>query len=162
MEQIKEILNKSKIKKIICILGCIFIALLIFQMGMFVGFKKAEFSFRIGEQYFRQMNGEQNNQFMGMNRRDFSNSHGAAGKIISIKLPIIIVSDKDSAEKTIVISTSTDIKKFKDSIQAGDLKVNDFVTVVGEPNNNAEVEAKLIRIMPDPRNMPFGPVENNR
>lgn len=158
MENVKEIMNKSKVKWVICTLGCIFVALLIFQAGMFFGFKKAGFSFRMGEQYFRQMNGEQNNQFMGMNRDDFGNSHGATGKIISIKLPTIVVSEKDGAEKTISISTSTDIRKFRDSIQAGDLKVYDFVVVVGNPNDKAEVEAKLIRIMPDPGNMPYGPM----
>jgi hypothetical protein len=155
MEQIKQVLKKSNVKSGVCILGSIFVALIIFQAGMFVGFKKASFSFRAGEQYFRQMNGRPNDQFMGMNRGDFPNSHGATGKIISIKLPSVIIADKDSTEKTIIISTSTDIKKFKDSVKAEDLQVNDFVTVIGNPNDKAEVEAKLIRIMPDPSQIPF-------
>ena len=155
MEEIKLVLSKSKVKKIILILGCIFIALVIFQAGMFVGFKKAGFAFRTGEQYFRQMNGRPNDQFMGMNREDFSNSHGVAGKIISIKLPSIVVEDKDGIERTVLVSTSTSIKKFKDSIKYTDLQINDFITVIGDPNDKAEVEAKLIRIMPNPENMPF-------
>ena len=153
MEQIKEVLRNTKVKKIVLILGSIFIALLIFQAGMFFGFMKASFSFRTGEQYFRQMNGRPDDQFMGMRRGDFENSHGAIGKIISIKLPAIVVSELGSVEKTILVSTSTDIKKFKDSIKAEDLQVNDFVTVIGVPNDNAEVEAKLIRIMPSPENI---------
>ncbi|WP_420266680.1 hypothetical protein [Candidatus Magnetominusculus dajiuhuensis] len=131
-------------------------ALLIFQAGMFVGFKKAGFSYRVGEQYFRQMNGRPNDQFMGMNRGDFENSHGAIGKIISISLPSVIISDKDNTEKTILISSSTDIRKFKDSIKPEDLKINDFVTVIGNPNDKAEIEARLVRIMPDPANMQGG------
>ena len=158
MEHIKEALKKSKIKKLIFILACIFVALLIFQAGIFVGFKKASFSFRTGEQYFRQMNGRQGDQFMGMNRGDFSNSHGAIGKIISINLPNIVVADKDGNEKTLILSTTTDIRKFRETVGLEDLKVNDFITVIGEPNDKAEVEAKLIRIMPDPANMPFGPM----
>jgi len=158
MEHIKEVFKESKVKKIICILGYVVVALIIFQIGMFVGFKKAGFSYRTGEQYFRQMNGRPDDQFMGINRGDFGNSHGAIGKILNIKLPLIMVSDRDGIEKTIIISTSTDIKKFKDSIKAEDLKVNDFITVIGNPNDNAEVEARLIRIMPDPANMPFGQI----
>ena len=156
MEHIKEVLKKSKVRKIVIILVCIVVALLIFQAGMFVGFKKAGFSFRTGEQYFRQMNGGRNDQFMGMNRSDFENSHGAIGKIINISLPSIIIADKDNVEKTVTISTSTEIKNFKDSVKSEDLKVGDFVTVIGSPNDKAEIEAKLIRIMPDPANMPYG------
>ena len=155
MEQIKNVFKDSKVKKAICILGCVVLVLVIFQAGMFVGFKKAGFSYRTGEQYFREMNGRPNDQFMGMNRGDFGNSHGAVGKIVSVNLPSIIISDKDGIEKTITVSTSTDIKKFKDSIKAEDLKVNDFITVIGNPNDKAEVEARLIRIMPDPASMPF-------
>ena len=57
MEQIKNVLKDSKVKKAIYILSCIIAVLVIFQAGMFVGFKKAGFSYRTGEQYFRQMNG---------------------------------------------------------------------------------------------------------
>jgi hypothetical protein len=66
------------------------------------------------------------------------------------------VADIDGNEKTITISTSTDIRKFKDSVKAEYLKIDDFVTVLGNPNDKAEVEAKLIRIMPNPADMPFG------
>ena len=154
MEQIKNVLKDSKVKKASYILSCIIAVLVIFQAGMFVGFKKAGFSYRTGEQYFRQMNGRPNDKFMGMNRGDFGNSHGATGKILSINLPIVVVTDRDGVEKTITISTSTDIKKFKDSVKAEDLKINDFITVIGNPNDKTEVEAKLIRIMPDPANIP--------
>ncbi|MFA6227421.1 MAG: hypothetical protein WC631_03020 [Candidatus Paceibacterota bacterium] len=156
MEHIKEIIKESKVKKVVFILGCFVAALIIFQVGMFVGFKKASFSFRMGEQYYRQMNGRPDDIFMGMNRGDFGNSHGAIGEIVSINLPLFVVADKDGVEKTIVIGTSTDIRQFRDSIEADDLKINNIVTVIGNPNENAEVEAKLIRVMPDPANMPFG------
>ena len=158
MEQIKKVFKDSKVKKAIYILGCVIVVLVIFQAGMFVGFKKAGFSFRTGEQYFRQMNGRPNDQFMGINRGDFGNSHGAVGKIVSVNLPSIIIADKDGIEKTVTVSTSTDIKKFKDSVKADDLKVNDFITVIGNPDDKAEVEARLIRIMPDPASLPMGAV----
>jgi hypothetical protein len=155
MEEIKKVFKNSKVKWTICILGCLVVALIIFQAGMFVGFKKAGFSFRTGEQYFRQMGGRPDDQFMGMNIGDFTNSHGAIGKILTIKLPAIIVSDRDNVEKTIIVSTSTDIRQMKNKITAQDLKINDFITVIGEPNANAEIDAKLIRVMPTPENLPI-------
>jgi hypothetical protein len=156
MKEIKEILKNSKVQSVICVLGAIFVALIIFQAGMFVGFKKAGFAFKTGEQYFRQMRGMPNDNMMGMNRNDFPNTHGAVGKIISIKLPSMIVLDKNNIEKTVLISSSTDIKKFKDTIKSTELNVNDFVTIIGDPNDNAEINAVLIRIMPDPESIPAG------
>lgn len=162
MEQVKDFLKNTKTKKIIKILGFVVIALLIFQAGMFVGFKKASFSFKTGEQYFRQMSGKPNDRFMGINRGDFGNSHGAIGKVVSIELPSIVISDKDGIEKTILISTSTSIKEAKNTIKDTDLQIDEFVTVIGDPNSNAEIEAKLIRIMPNPEIMPFGQIPGEK
>jgi len=154
MKKIKEIFKDFKIRLTVYILGFLIIALMIFQAGMFVGFKKASFSFRMGEQYFRQMKGGPNGlPIMGMGRDDFGNSHGAIGKIVSIKLPTVVISDRDGVEKTILVSTSTDIKKFRSTIKAEELRVNDFITVIGSPDDKAQVEAKLIRIMPNPDDM---------
>jgi len=153
MQKVKTFFGSKKGKISVFIVGGIILALVIFQAGMFVGFKKASFSFRMGEQYFRQMKGGQE-PFGGIGRDNFGNSHGAIGKIISVNLPLLVVSDKDGIEKTIIISTSTEIKKFKEAIQQEDLKVDDFVTVVGSPNDKSQVEARLIRIMPSPEEIP--------
>lgn len=156
MEKIKEVMKSKNGDKIIVAVGIIVAALVIFQAGMFTGFKQASFSFRTGEGYFRQMNGRGNDAFMGMQRGDFGNSHGTVGKIISISLPSIVVADKDNIEKTIIVSTSTDIRKFRDSIKSTDLKINDMVVVIGNPDDKAQVEATLIRIMPNPGEMLVG------
>ncbi|MFA6430233.1 MAG: hypothetical protein WC229_00455 [Candidatus Paceibacterota bacterium] len=151
MKNIEETFKNLKLRTIAYIIGGLIIALIIFQAGMFVGFKKAGFAFRMGEQYFRQMKGgPEGFPMMGIGRDDFGSSHGAIGKIVSIKLPSIVVTDRDGIEKTVVISTSTDIKRFKEVIKSEDLKINDFVTVIGSPDDKAQVEAKLIRIMPNP------------
>ncbi len=147
----KEVFKNLKLRLVIYILGGLIISLVIFQAGMFVGFKKAGFAFRMGEQYFRQMKGgPEGLPMMGIGRDDFGNSHGAIGKIVSIKLPSVVVTDRDGVEKAVVISTSTDIRKFKEVIKPEDLKINDFITVIGSPDDKAQVEAKLIRIMPSP------------
>ena len=152
-KKIKEYLSSIKTEKVLIIIGVILLMIVSFQSGMFVGFKKASFSYSIGENYFREMNGERNNPIMGMRREDFPNIHGAVGKIIKISPDSIIVLDKDQKEKVITISTSTLIKRFNEDIKIADLKIEDFVVVIGSPDDNISVSAKLIRVMPDPRDI---------
>lgn len=153
MKKIKEYFSSIKTEKILTWVGVVLLIVIFFQLGMFIGFKKASFSYRTGESYFREMNGERNNPMMGMMREDFPNIHGAVGKIIKISLGSIIVLDKDQKEKVVTVSTSTLIKRFNEDIKLGDLKVDDFIAVIGSPDDNTSVSAKLIRVMPDPKDI---------
>jgi hypothetical protein len=81
---------------------------------------------------------------------DFTESHGAAGKIIKISLPTITVATPDNFEKTIYISSSTLIREFKEIIASSSLKVDDIVVAIGVPKENGQIQAKLIRVMPEP------------
>ena len=54
------------------------------------------------------------------------------------------------AEKTIIVNGKTVIRKFRDALKSADLKVNDSVVVVGDPNEEGQIEAKLIRVF-DPK-----------
>ncbi len=148
MEEIKKTIKSHGFKKILKIVVGFFIVLLIFQAGMFVGFKRAYFSDRIGSDYFSEMRGNKNNYMMGMKRSDFINSHGAIGKIVELKLPLLVVEDVDGVDKTIKISSSTQIKAVNDSKMASDLKLNDFVIVFGAEDDSV-IDAKLLRIMPE-------------
>ena len=151
IKKIKEYFSSIKTSKLLLIIGVVLLVIVSFQAGMFVGFKKASFSFKTGENYFREMNGKRDDSMMGIRRGDFQNMHGAIGQIIKISPDSIIVLDKDQKEKIITVSTSTLIKKFNEDIKISDLKVNDFITVIGSPDDNTSVGAKLIRVMPDPK-----------
>ncbi|MFA5934365.1 MAG: hypothetical protein WC827_00545 [Candidatus Paceibacterota bacterium] len=157
IKKIKEYFGSMKTEKVPIIIGIVLLIIVSFQAGMFVGFKKASFSFRTGENYFREMNGQRNNPMMGIVRDDFPAIHGAVGKIIKISSDSIVVLDKDQKEKIITVSTSTLIKRFNEDIKLSDLKVDDFIAVIGSPDNNISVGAKLIRVMPDPKNIPLLP-----
>lgn len=154
---LKNFLQSAKTKHIITGIGIVVIALFIFQAGIFVGLRKAEFSGRMGDNYYKTFGEQRRPRGMMPNfgMMDSLNSHGTIGKIVSITLPQIIVADRDGTEKTIIIDTKTDIRSFRDSIKAENLKVGDFVTIIGEPNNNGQIEAKLIRIMPTPLNTTY-------
>ncbi len=152
--EFKNFLQSSKAKHILAGIGLTVIALLIFQAGVFVGFKKATFSGRLGDNYYKTF-GEQGGPGrmmpnFGEKGLSPSNAHGTIGKIADINLPQIIVADKDGVEKTVLINQETDIRSFRDSIKAEALKIGDFVVIIGEPTNEGIIDAKLIRIMPAP------------
>ncbi|HBB02703.1 MAG: hypothetical protein US89_C0005G0117 [Candidatus Peregrinibacteria bacterium GW2011_GWF2_38_29] len=127
------------------------IALLIFQAGMFMGFHRAGFSYKWGEDYYRNFGGRREAPLMmDRMRGGFLDSNGVTGKIVKISLPIVTVLDKDNAEKVIVIKDDTAIRSMRDSFKATDLKVDDFIVVIGSPDDSSQIEAKLIRVMPEP------------
>ena len=130
-------------------LGIVIAALLIFQAGVSVGYRKASFSYRWGENYHRNFGGPRGGFLRGKFTNDFVNPHGVFGQIIRTDPPIITIQGRD-AEKTIIVNGKTVIRKFRDALKSADLKVNDSVVVVGDPNEEGQIEAKLIRVF-DPK-----------
>ena len=127
------------------ILAGLFVALLIFQAGMFAGYRMAAFSYGTGRAYYDVFERSEHGY-----RGGFSEAHGAAGQIVSLTLPTFIVKSRDNTEKVVLIESDTEIRRFRDVATSTDLKTNDFVVVIGEPNTKAQVAAKLIRILPPP------------
>lgn len=126
------------------------ILLFVFLVGMSVGFKKASFSYRWGENYHRNFAGPRQgffNDFMG---KEFMDAHGLIGKIIKIEDSNLVIQDKDKVEKIVLIGKDTTIERFRDSIKVGELKVDDMIVVIGQPNQSGQVEAKFIRVLPPP------------
>ncbi len=130
-------------------LGTLLLVLVVLQIGMHIGFRKAGFSFRGGENYYRAFDDRSKNSFgMNMMRDDFPIAHGATGKIIQINLPTFVIEDLDHTEKIILTQDSTALRQFREDLKLTDLKIDDFVTVIGSPNDKGQIEASLIRIMP--------------
>jgi hypothetical protein len=145
-ENIKKFFESKMLFKILCGIGIVVIALLIFYAGVTVGFHKATFGRTWGENYERNFGfGPDHTLF---DKDNFPNANGAIGKIIKIELPTIIVTDKDNTEKVILLDTNTQIQEMKTNIATTDLKVDDFVIVIGSPNTQGQIEAKFIRVMP--------------
>ncbi len=135
-------------------------AFLIFAAGVFVGFHKAEFSYRWAENYranfigSRAVGGMMGAMFGKLGERGFIDPYGAAGKIIEIDSaaggqPSLIVKGEDGAEKTILVKKDA-IRKFSESAKIGDLQIGDFIVAIGRPNDQGQIEAKFVRIMPAP------------
>lgn len=152
---IKDYIQSQSFKGVLIGILIAIIALVIFQSGVAVGVRKASFAHRFGDNFernFRDPRGEfmQRGLPGGMNT---PGGHGAVGKIVSISLPLVVVAGPDNLEKTVVIGSDTEIREFRDSITIDKLEVGDFIIVLGAPNDEGQVDAKLIRLAPPPPDM---------
>ncbi|MFA6257570.1 MAG: hypothetical protein WC671_00990 [Candidatus Paceibacterota bacterium] len=143
---IKKVFESKVFIKILYGIAIAIVLLFVLSIGISIGFRKASFGRAWGENYTRNFGMMPNRQMFG--RDNFPNANGAIGKIIKIELPTLIVEDKNNTEKLILIKEDTKIQKMMSVINASDLTVDDYVVVIGSPNNQGQIEAKFIRIMP--------------
>lgn len=149
---IQTFFKSQKFRGIIVVLAIALVLLLVFQAGMFVGYRKAAFSYHFGDSYYRVFEGRGGAQpfrmmmgtgFMG----GFMGGHGAAGTIVSANPPVFMVSDADEGEKAVVVGDDTLVRRFNQTISPADLTVGDKIIVFGAPNDNSQIEARLIRLI---------------
>ena len=137
-------------KKILIIVARLIIALIIFEVGVLVGYRKAEFSFRFGDRYYQTFEENHNESPLSFFDKDFTNGSGAVGKIVNIASTTIIVATPENLEKNIRVTDDTMIREFRNNISINDLKIGDHIVVLGSSNDKSEIEAKLIRVLPPP------------
>ncbi len=158
IKKIKEKIDRFGIIKFLIILIIIFT---VFQAGIFVGYHKARFYGSIEGNYYNSFNENRGRGGMMGRQPVFGNmmqdanlpgGHGAVGKIVSINLPNIIVASTDNVEKTISISSDTLIRQFRNTLNTQDLKIGDYIIVLGEASStdNGTINARLIRLIPPP------------
>ena len=147
-EDIKKFFESKVSFRVLCGIGIVIVVLLIFSAGVTVGFHKASFGRAWGENYERNFGMRPNRPMFG--RDNFPNASGAIGKIIKIELPNIIVQDKDNTEKAVLIGSDTKVQQGRVDMKAIDLKIDNFVVVIGSPNEKGVIEAKFIRLIPVP------------
>lgn len=144
-------INSDILKWIIIGLAGFVVVVLIFSAGMFIGEMKARFSYRWAESYHKNFAGPREGFFGSWQLpppSDFIESHGTFGQIIEIKDNTLVIKGKDDVEKIVLMRDDTIINRFRETIKISDLKVNDFVVVIGSPNDAGQIEAKLIRVLP--------------
>lgn len=129
----------------------------VFKVGEIVGARKADFSCRWSDNYQRNFGGPRQGFLKGFGDKDFIEANGTVGQIIKIApsasgqaSSTLVIKGRGDIEKIILVNASTTIKNLEKTVQASDLKVDDMVVVIGQPNDNGQIEAKLIRIMPAP------------
>lgn len=149
---LKEIHKSKAVQWIIFGLIVFVLVLIIFQAGVFVGYNKARFGVRFGDNFNRNFVDPRGGGFdRGFDDRKFLISgHGAVGEIVSIVMPQIVVAGPDNFEKTVLVGNDTLVRQFRDEVATTSLKVGDYIVVLGTPNDNGQIEAKLIRTVPPP------------
>jgi hypothetical protein len=142
------------LKWIIVGLLAIVVIVLVFGLGVFVGEKKAKFSYLWAENYHRMFAGPKAG-FLGNLRMppfppfdEFIEGHGTFGEIIKIEGNNLVVKGRGNVEKVIVVTEKTVIKSGRKDIKFSDLKIGDMIVIIGSPNEKGQIEAKLIRVFP--------------
>jgi hypothetical protein len=153
-----KIIKSSNFKIITISIIELIVLLMVFRLGMFVGFRKAGFSYEWGDNYHRNFAGPRGGFGGDMMGNDFIEANGTFGQILKIDGQSIVVKGGNDVEKVIEIASSTPIKKFKDTVKITDLKIGDNIVVIGEPNSAGQIVANLIRVMPNgPAGRPMTP-----
>jgi hypothetical protein len=142
-----NILESKLFKAIVLSIAMLVILVFVFGLGVFVGTKKADFSFRWADQYHRNFGGPQGGFFNDMQGRQFTDANGVFGQIIKIDGQTLTIKGKENMEKSILVNEKTSIVRQTNNIKLSDLKTDDVVVVIGEPNDNGQIEAKLIRVL---------------
>ncbi|MDD5738428.1 MAG: hypothetical protein PHY72_00660 [Candidatus Pacebacteria bacterium] len=136
------------------------ILVFVFKVGEIVGIKKADFSCRWSNNYHQNFGGPRQGFMQGFGDRDFIEANGVVGQIIQLGTSTISIKGRGDIEKIVVITASTTINSLNQTIQISDLKVDDMLVVIGQGNNQGQIEAKLIRVMPVPPVGFLGPNRN--
>jgi len=145
-------INSDILKWIVIGLAGFAVVVLIFGVGMFVGGTKARFSYRWAENYHKNFGGPRDG-FLGDWQKmplpfpdDFIEGHGVFGEIIKINNSDIVVKGREDVEKIIIIAEDTAIKIGRKTVKKDELKVGNRIVIIGSPNEQGQIEAKLIRI----------------
>lgn len=162
---IKDVLKSKAFKISIIIILVIMLSLLTFNLGVSVGFRKANFFYKWRDNYNNNvspisgcMEPPFNERFNESAERGFINSSGSVGEIIKINEDFsLIIKDFDNTEKIIILNENTAIREFKNQVAKEDLKIGQKVVIIGDPKESGKIEAKLIRVMPEPMDK----IENN-
>jgi hypothetical protein len=120
-----------------------------FELGVFIGYRKANFSYQWGENYHLMFGGPQEG-FMPMRPEfrgdDFINPHGTTGSLMKADGNTLIIKGGDSVEKTVIVSDKTVIRRGNENVKVSDLKTEDMLVVIGSPDDQGRIKAGLVRI----------------
>jgi hypothetical protein len=147
MKEFKNIVSSKKARLAVGIIGAVVLALLIFHAGVVFGSHRNSFGSPSGRSGmsrgfrppFLPSGFELPHGFI-------PNRHGAVGAITAITLPTLTMETREGMSKTIMVSTSTMIRNMG-GVDTKTLSVGDKIIVLGGPDNQGRIDAKLIRIL---------------
>ncbi|MEI8328093.1 MAG: hypothetical protein WCG02_03065 [Candidatus Taylorbacteria bacterium] len=145
----QEFVRSRSFTRIIYTIGGLLVALLIFQAGIFVGFRIAAFSINWNDSHSGNIGGPRS-IFAPFGRdMDDINPHGAIGEIIHVELPNIMVKGPSGNEAIILISSTTIIRNLRNEASTSDLNDGAQIVTIGTPDEQGQIHATFIRVVPN-------------
>ena len=142
-----QIIRSKTFSRVLAVTAALVALLLIFQLGVLVGFRKARFSYRWGENYQRNFAGPRGGFIRrGFGDRGFINAHGVFGQILKIDENVLVLKGRDGVEQLVLVGERTGIEHGRQRILFSELRVDDSLVVIGRPNEQGQIEAKFIRL----------------
>ncbi|HOB90211.1 MAG TPA: hypothetical protein PKG74_02700 [Candidatus Colwellbacteria bacterium] len=152
---IKDFFESKTFKGTLVGLTVFVVLLWIFQLGVGIGYRKAYFSGRAGDNFRLIFGGRPQNHgvppfrvFYPAAEQGVFSGYGTTGTIISINLPRFALETPENIERSVLIGEKTEIRKYRDNLRPEDLQLEDNVVIIGSPSQNGEIEARLIRYLP--------------
>lgn len=142
--------NHSKIFKwLVFTLAELILLIGAFALGTSVGFHKAGFSYSWATHYRGNFGGPTTGQFMPPpSGSNFFTPHGEYGEILSVNgTSSIIIKDSGGNENTILISPGATIRQDYQTLLPQNLKAGQDIVVIGQPNDQGQIEARFIRVL---------------
>lgn len=143
-------LFQSKIfRRAVIAVGLLAIIFLSFSAGAFVGYRKARFSYEWGENYDRNFGGPHRGILGLSSEPGFMNAHGTFGSILGVNAvsSTIAIEGQDKMEKIVSVLSSTALRENHAEIGFADLESGETVVVLGAPNGQGQIEARLVRVL---------------
>lgn len=156
--RIKKIFNSSFFKLFLIFIVFLLVSAVSFRAGVDFGFRKSNFGRDWGDNYSRNFGMQKPDRMMSFADNminQMPNPNGAIGKIIKIEEGSVVVMDeKDQTEKIILIDDDTEVRFMREKVEYNNLRIDDFIVVLGNPGAQGQIKARLIRLMPFPAEMP--------
>ncbi len=147
-------LESKKVRAVLWILGGLILLCLVFGLGIAVGYGRARFTVGFDRNYYQNFYGM--SPGVGGPGGPIAN-HGIVGTVIDLGTSTISVKDGNNNEQSVALSSDTVIREENNDITIGSINIGDEIAVIGEPNDQGQVEARFVRIFPASSTMPMGP-----
>jgi cell shape-determining protein MreC len=152
MMNLKELINSSLVRRVLLVAAGAVVLVFVFSAGVFVGIEKVKFSYGWGENYYRNFVDPRGlvigpivarNPFWDKN---YLSPHGLVGQIIEVNENGFVLLGANQNEVPVEVDSETIIKNQRNNLKLSDLKIGDQAVVFGAPDDQGEIEAKLVRI----------------
>jgi hypothetical protein len=146
-------LESKKVRATLWILGGSILLLMVFGLGMSVGYERAGFAAGFDKNYYRIFFGGPHGGIPPMMPAGLSAPsmptaiHGVVGAVIDLSTSTISVKDEQGNEQSIVVSAGTNIRNGDGDVSIASLTLGDVIAVIGGPNDMGQIEARFIRIL---------------